>query len=187
VHLKGLAPNTDTARIAPGGFSLKRHFENEQTLKTIREGSWDVVVLQEQSQTPVSFQQDFFQYGRKLDAVIRQSGAETVLLMTWERPDSLQFGVTTEKLSQAYSALGKELGATVAAAGLAFSRALQERPSLRLNALDGHPTPTGTYLAACVVYTAVFHQSPAGNPYSAGLDEEESCFLRRMAAQANPD
>ena len=38
--------------VTRGGWTLKRHAGSKQTLARIREGSWDVVVMQEQSQIP---------------------------------------------------------------------------------------------------------------------------------------
>jgi hypothetical protein len=184
-YLREMAPNTVASRIAPGGYTLKRHWSDPNTLNTIRSGGWDMVVLQEQSQTPVSFQADFFGFAKELDAEIKKAGAETVLFMTWERPDSIKFGVTTENLAHAYQALGQQLGAKVAPAGIAFSRALHERPTLNLTSQDGHPTIRGTYLAACVLYQTIFRQSPLGNSYPAGIPEEEKNFLQSIAARTD--
>jgi hypothetical protein len=184
-YLRGMAPNTVSSRIAPGGYTLKRHWNDPNTLNAIRAGGWDVVVLQEQSQTPVSYQSDFFAYANRLDAEIKKAGAEAVLFMTWERPDSIRFGVTTENLACAYRTLGQQLGVKVAPAGIAFSHALHERPTLNLYSQDGHPTVPGTYLAACVLYRTIFGQSPVGNSYSAGIPEEERNFLQRISAQTD--
>ncbi len=184
-YLRKMAPNTVASRIAPGGYTLKHHWNDAKTLDVIRSGGWDVVVLQEQSQTSVVNAADFFDYARKLDSEIKRVGAETILFMTWERPDSIRFGVTTENLARAYQTLGQQLGAKVASAGIAFSRVLHERPTLNLYSRDGHPTVTGTYLAACVLYQTIFRQSPVGNSYSAGITEEEKDFLQRIAAQTD--
>jgi hypothetical protein len=182
-HIVGLAPNTISSRITPGGFTLENHWNNADTLKAIRTGKWNVVVLQEQSQTPILDPKRFFEYANKLDTEIRKVGAETVLFMTWTRPDSVQYGVTAANLSERYTALGQQLGVRVAPAGSAFSRALQERPKLDLYVSDGHPTIRGTYLAACVIYGLIFKNNPVGNSYSAGIDDEEKTFLQRIAAQ----
>lgn len=181
--LNGLAPNAKVSRIAPGGYYLKSHCNDLRTLEAIRTGKWDFVVLQEQSQAPVVNNADFSLYAGKLADEIRNNHAEIVLFMTWERPDSVQYGVTTENIARAYQALGAKLGAQVAPAGLAFAAALKERPGLVLNSKDGHPTQAGTYLAACVFYGLIYRQSPVGNPYSAGLDNGDKKFLQGIAAE----
>ena len=108
-QLEGLAPSIKTMRLAPGGYTLEKHWNNGKALQTIRQGGWDYVVLQEQSQIPVLDRKKFYDFAGKFDREIRQSGARTILLMTWERPDSSSYGVTTVNLAEAYKALGAEL------------------------------------------------------------------------------
>ena len=180
-QLLGLAPNSKVSRISPGGYTLQNHFEDANTLEAIRSGDWDVVVLQEQSHNPVTRYYNFFEYAQKLDAEIKKAGAETVMFMTWERPDSVQYGITTQTLYKAYTALGQQLGIKVVPVGLAFPMALQERPDLKLYIEDGHPTPEGTYLAACVFYGFIFEQSPPGNSYGGDVNDENKAFLQGIA------
>jgi hypothetical protein len=182
-HLNKLAPGLSVSEIAPGGYYLKSHYNNQSTLQAVRTGRWDYVILQEQSQASVTGYSDFTQYARKLDEVIKEAHARTLLFMTWERPDSVQYGVTTDNIANAYISLGKELSAEVAPVGFAFAKALNERPGLVLYNTDGHPTMAGTYLAACVFYAVILKQSPEGNPYSAGLNENDKVFLQHIAAQ----
>jgi hypothetical protein len=183
-QLKGLAPSTEAVCIAVGGYSLESHWNDGNAIRKIREGKWDYVILQEQSQIPVINQKKFYDFARKFDEEIRRSGAKTILLMTWERPDSRKFGVTTDNLAAAYSSLGKELGAHVASAGLAFARAIRGKPELTLYSQDGHPTVEGTYLAACVLYRTIFENSPVGNPYSEdSIPAEVITYLQGIAAE----
>ena len=183
--LKGLTPAAETECIAVGGYSLESHWDNGSALKRIQETKWDYVVLQEQSQIPVINQKLFFEFARKFDEEIRRSGAKTILLMTWERPDSRQLGITTEALAAAYTDLGKQLGARVAPAGTAFARSLHHRPELALYRQDGHPTIEGTYLASCVLYHTIFGQSPVGNPYSEpSIPDDTRDFLQRAAVDS---
>lgn len=182
-QLLKFASNADTARISPGGYTLQNHWEDANTLEAIRSGEWDVVVLQEQSQTPVINYKAFAEYAQKLNTEIKATGAETILFMTWERPDSVQYGVTTQALSKNYTYLGKQLGIKVAPVGLAFAKALRERPDLVLYSADGHPTLAGTYLATAVFYGVIYDQSPVGINYKAGMSDEDALFLQTIAAQ----
>jgi hypothetical protein len=182
-QLLKFAPNSDAARISPGGYTLQNHWEDANTLEAIRSGKWDVVVLQEQSQTPVTNYKSFAEYAQKLNAEIKAAEAETILFMTWERPDSVQYGVTTQALSNNYTYLGQQLDIKVAPVGLAFANALRERPNLILYSEDGHPTPQGTYLATAVFYGVIFDQSPIEINYTAGLSDDEALFLQTIAAQ----
>lgn len=183
-QLEGLAPSSATSSIAVGGYTLKDHWNGGDAVKAIRKGGWNYVVLQEQSQTPVIDQAKFFEFAKEFDVEIEASGAKTILLMTWERPDSIGYGVTTANLATAYNALGTELDAKVAPAGLAFARSLRGKPDLLLYSQDGHPTTYGTYLAACVLYGTIFEQSPVGNQYSGlNISEEIRTYLQQAAAE----
>lgn len=185
-QLQGLAPSTETERIAFGGYTLEKHWNDGNAIQRIREGNWDYVILQEQSQIPVINQKGFYDFARKFDEEIRRSGAKTILLMTWERPDSRTFGVTTANLAAAYASLGKELRAKVAPAGLAFERSLRDKPDIALYVQDGHPTVEGTYLAACVLYRTIFELSPVGNPYSEkNISAETRTYLQQIAADSS--
>lgn len=181
-QLLKFASNSAAERISPGGYSLQDHWEDTNTREAIRIGDWDVVVLQEQSQTPVTNYKAFAEYTQKLNAAIQAAGAETILLMTWERPDSIQYDVTTQALSNNYTYLSQQLGIKVAPAGLAFANALRERPNLVLYSADGHPTLAGTYLATAIVYGVIYDQSPVGLKYNAGLNGEDVLFLQSIAA-----
>lgn len=182
-QLEGLYPDSTITRIAPGGYALENHW-NGDALRTIRKGGWNYVVLQEQSQMPVTDQSKFYEFAGRFDAEIRKSGATTILLMTWERPDSVRYGVTTANLAASYNYLGTQLGVKVAPAGLAFARSLRARPDLALYNPDGHPTTYGTYLAACVIYATIFNTSPVGNPYSdASIPPTTRMFFQQVAAE----
>jgi len=183
-QLKGLAPSAETECIAIGGYTLESHWNDSNTVRVIREGKWDYVVLQEQSQIPVINQKKFYNFARQFDGEIRRNGAKTILLMTWERPDSKQLGVTTDNLVAAYTSIGKELDVKVAPAGLAFARAIRDKPELTLYNQDGHPTVEGTYLAACVLYQIIFENSPVGNSYSEkSIPDEMRAYLQGIAVE----
>jgi hypothetical protein len=183
-QLHGLAPASETVRIDVGGFTLEKHWNDGNALQTIRQGKWKFIVLQEQSQTPIINQRTFYENVRKFDGEIRRMGATPILLMTWERPDSVKYGVTTTNVANAYQTLGKQLVIPVAPAGTAFARSLREKPNLELYIRDGHPTVYGTYLAACVLYATIFKTSPVGNPYSDwSISAELRTYLQRIAAE----
>ena len=185
-QLKGLVPSAETECIAVGGYTLESHWNNGNALRRIRETKWDYVVLQEQSQTPIINRKQFYDIARQFDEEIRRSGAKTILLMTWERPDSRQYGVTTDSIAAVFTDLGKQLGAKVAPAGRAFARALRSRPEVTLCNQDGHPME-GTYLAACVLYQTIFEQSPVGNPYSEpSVPADTRNYLQQIAAGNSP-
>ena len=185
--LNGLKGARVAVEIAPGGYTLQRHWNTAATLDAIKSGKFRFVILQEQSQLPAINGTEFSEYAGKLNEVVKAAGAQTVLFMTWQRPDSIAAGVTTENLAEAYTQAGSELDVKVAPAGLAFAKAVQQRPELSLNASDGHPTLAGSYLAACVIYRTVYGTTPVGLSFSGGLDDGEKTFLQRVANETVDD
>jgi len=68
-------------------------------------------------------------------------------------------------LNRAYFDVARELKASVAPVGMAWKKALAADPHLVLHQSDeSHPNPTGSYLAACVLYATLFGKTPVGLP-----------------------
>jgi hypothetical protein len=140
----------ETAQITPGGCTLERHWTGGKALAKIQEGKWDYVVLQEQSVTPIVNYESMAKHARLFDAEIKKVNAKTLFYMTWALRDSPQ---DHSKLTDAYLKIAKELGSDVVPVGYARTRAMEVNPCLDLFVKDGkHPSPTGTYLAACTFY-----------------------------------
>ncbi len=109
---------------------------------------------------------------------IRRNGAEPVFSCRGPMPTSRNDGPLAER----YTTAGNANKAMVIPAGLAFARAVAERPQLQLYAPDKrHPSLAGTYLAAATTYAALFGKSPVGNAYTAGLEPDAAAFLQRTA------
>ena len=69
---------------------IGEHVKDQKAIDKIRSDKWDIVVLQEQSLRPVVSQQSMHQYGRLLDAEIKQQGHKTVFYLTWARQHILE-------------------------------------------------------------------------------------------------
>jgi len=211
-HMQGFVASAnpslpiETSSVARGGYQLVEHWNTSgnPARQAIQEGNWDVVVLQEDPSEPDYDEQTFYEYTRKYNDEIEKAGAETVLYMPWEwKTSSTQ--ITTEDIAQAYNNIGAELGVKVAPAGLAWQRALQERPDLNLYDDDLiHPSIHGTYLTICVLYATIFGQSPIGVSYRPvdmlpeddllfstrekwQMTDEEAAFLQRIAWETVAD
>src|SRR5262249_40593895 len=140
--------------ISAGGASLRMHWNAGQAQKALQSGQWDYVVLQEQSTLPVKNATRMHENVRLFDEAIKNAGAKTALYLTWARltaPDSQQ------TITDAYTSIGKELGATVVPAGIAWKEFLRQHKQPVLHDKDGsHPTLAGSYLAACVFLGVLF-------------------------------
>jgi len=188
---------------APGGYSLEQHLADATTLSKIRQGIWNYVVLQEQSQMPVI---EYWRYNStypsatKLDSIIKASRiiTKTVFYMTWGRknggqqcvgsycsPDFINFYHMQDSLKSSYSMISYMLNATLSPAGEAWRIAKQLNPDVNLwDADDSHPTLEGSYLTACVFYAVIFNQNPVGLTYTAGLTQSEALFCQQCAWQS---
>ncbi len=168
----GVPQKLETRLVVFGGATLRSHWHRGQALKAIREGVWDYVVLQEQSALGAVYMvngtrwitpdpRSFHEYARLFDGEVKRVGARTIFFLTWARKDTPpreQAG-----LAYAYVQIAKELQALVAPVGLAWQMARMEEPSMNLYLGDGsHPSPTGSYLAACVFHALLYDKSPFG-------------------------
>lgn len=190
---KGTQPPLVVDSHTPGGARLKDHWEGGDALAKVQSQSWDFVVLQEQSQTPLRhFGRDafFYPYARRWNGTIRERGAIPLFYMTWKRPDTP--GVQDD-WTRSYVEITKELQAEVAPAGMAWEKAQARLPRLVMYAdTGGHPTPAATYLVACVFYAAVYDKTPVGLPASVetkggtrvGVTDTEAKVLQECAWEA---
>src|SRR5262245_39432762 len=146
--------------ISAGGASLRNHWNAGQALKAIQDGQCDFVVLQEQSTLPIKNAKRMHENVRLFDAVIRAAGAKTILYMTWARQHAPE---SQQAITDAYTSIGRELGATVAPVGVAWQQFLRHHDQPMLHDKDqSHPTLAGSYLASCVLLAGIFQENPVG-------------------------
>jgi hypothetical protein len=169
--------------ISAGGASLRTHWNAGEAARTIRAGGYDHVVLQEQSTLPLKNAGRMHENVRLFEAAIRAAGATTVLYMTWARRHAPE---TQEAITSAYTEIGRELGATVVPAGVAWQRFLSQHHQPVLHDPDqSHPTPAGSYLAACAFLAVLFQENPVGIEVSVpGLTDKDRGLLPKTAWQA---
>ena len=72
----------------------------------------------------------------------------------------------------------------VAPVGYTWYQVRHDHPEIVLWQDDGvHPTPAGTYLAACVFYASIFRQSPVGLSFRGGVSDAQAQVLQAEAGQ----
>lgn len=169
--------------VQAGGASLRAHWNAGHAAQRIEGGRFDAVVLQEQSTLPVKNATRMHDNVRLFDPVIRAAGTTTVLYMTWARRREPE---AQDAITEAYSQIGWELGATVVPVGTAWARFLHAHDRPVLHDRDGsHPSVAGSYLAACTFYGALLKESPVGIDVSvAGLGEGDRTALQKAAWEA---
>lgn len=182
--------------ITPGGKTLQYHITQAKTKERIQQGSWDVIILQDQSQTPAlpginkKFHQavegfsEFFQSLKKKPKIY--------FYMTWGRRDGDRrnknifpdFATMQKALTENYTKAAKKISADIVPVGLGFERVHLKNKELfkSLYAKDGsHPSHLGAYLAACMFYAKLLDQDPETIEWQADLDGETAMLLKQTA------
>jgi Domain of unknown function (DUF4886) len=195
-----LEQHADDADGTHGDTTLRQH------LVTGTEAAlgWDVVVLQEQSQIPGFPETDPYWIAMvngatTLRDLILATGADVVLFQTWGRRDgdsqnpSLypDYATMQDQLTAGYDSLANHLWAAndptyIAPVGEAWRTLHDTGDSAafgELYATDGsHPSLSGSYLAACVLFATLTHSSPVGlTTAPQGVDATERLALQEIA------
>jgi hypothetical protein len=164
-------------QVLVGGATLESHLTRGDASRRIRAGSsagpWDVVVLQEQSTRPLEDTAAMYRAVRALAAESRRVGAQPMLYETWARAVR---PLAQDSLARAYRRIGQEVDAIVVPAGGAWAlvRSADSSATRLLFVEDGsHPSPAGTYLAACTFYAALYGRSPVSLPSVSRLTTEQ--------------
>merc|ERR1711990_561706 len=179
---EGAGFSATTERSSPGGRTLEWHATN--SLDRIKNGDWDAVVLQDQSQRPSFGAQYVYNYiipnVLTLTKTMRDTNVCTlpVFFQTWGKRDGdtmncspapydalCTFDGVQDQLTQAYHTMAYvSQPAKVAPAGEAW-RTYANRNSLFAN--DGsHATCSGTFLAACTIFQQIWGVPSSSSTYS---------------------
>lgn len=189
---------SEVFELAQDYYSLEKFADTENEVgalldKTVVGKKWDFVVLQENSSVAMSdsAEENMYPYARVLDEKVKSSGGQTAFLMTWAPRDGIKEGFKKQSLEQLqsvmaenYMAISDELNGLLIPAGISFMRCMKQYPDIELWAPDGyHPSPAGTYLAACTIYATVYQESPETCNYFGELEMEEAHKLQKIAAE----
>ena len=188
---------------SPGGLIIEGHLTNLISMQYIRDGKWDYVVLQEQSQLPTI---DFYRHNSMYPSMtaiadtIRKYNPCSVIIsyMTWGRryggkqcdpsgvhcsPEFRDFSHMQDSLESAYVDISNKIKATIAPVDIAWKQVI-ENSSYILHDNDlSHPNYDGSYLAACVFYGVINNDSPLNIKDNTTLDQTKAEYFRTVANQ----
>lgn len=166
--------------ISAGGASLRMHWNKGDAAKAIQGTRYDYVVLQEQSTLPIKNAARMHENIRLYTEPVAASGATLALYLTWARQKVPE---TQKTITDAYTSIGAEVGATIVPVGVAWDQFLRTHSHPVLHDKDGsHPTLAGSYLSACVFFAVLFDQSPAGIASTLkGLTPADADLLQQTA------
>lgn len=193
--------NINYATNAIGGYTLQNHYNDSISKALIAQGTWDFVVLQEQSQLPAfpitQVEEDVYPYAKKLDSLVRLSNTctETVFYTTWGRkngdanncgfyPPICTYNGMDSLLQLRYQTMASNNDAIVAPAAQLWHYIRNNFPAIELyNPDESHPSAAGTYAAACAFYTVLFRKDPSLITYYGNVDSTDAATIRNAAKQ----
>ncbi len=185
----------------PGGYSFQAHNGDQTTLNRINSDKWDVVILQEQSQRPAfpqsQVEAQVYPFATLLVDKVKTNNAcsEVMFMMTWGykngdasncavHPPICTYEGMQGELRFSYMKMAQDNNANVAPVGAAWKVMRDSFPAIDLYSPDNsHPSLSGSYLEACVLYASIFHKTPVGNTYTAGLNSADAANMQRIAAK----
>jgi len=151
--------------------------------------NFELVILQGGSSESLSetSRRAFYSQVKEKVKKIGAKGGEAALYMThaYVKPHKAYDPKMIDHIKDTYLKAGNDNSVLVIPVGLAFVRAYEQQPGLKLHkAFDGtHPSLLGTYLASCVVFASIFNTSPVGLDYDYFdvISDQEKMFLQRIA------
>lgn len=180
----------------PGGQTFQSHAANPVNYQKMEAQPWDYILLQGQSQEP-SFPFNQVNTATLPFAVQLADSAKAIqpcsqvnYFMTWGRQngdpqwDSINtFDKMNQRLRDAYLRIADSANASVSPVGVAWKYIRDNYPNINLYQQDGsHPSLEGSYLAACVFYTSLFHQASTGSAYNPGIDPNTAIILQQVGS-----
>lgn len=151
-----------TKKSTIGGARLSEHWLGERGLRTkemIKDGEFDIVVLQEYSMGAIDEPGNTLKYLKLFSDYIKENNAKSYFYLTWAREKATQHQDTINKV---FMEAATENEAVIVAVGKAWARAKELRPTIELYDADGsHPSKLGTFLTACVFVATLTDEIPS--------------------------
>lgn len=150
-----------TKKSVVGGAKLSEHWLGEKGLKTqglIKNGHFDIVVLQEYSMGSIDAPDSLMKYSKLFCDLIKETGAKPYLYMTWAREKVPQY---QEEINKVYSKVAAQNDAVIVPVGKAWELAMELRNNIKLFDDDGsHPNQLGAFLTACTFVGTILGEVP---------------------------
>lgn len=159
--------------------TLQTNWEKGDALAAIREGGWDLVVLQEHSHGAADRPESMFRFARLFDAEIKKIGARTMIFQPWAWNDRYETIAQIEANTQQISS---ELGAQLVPVGAAWKIVMKDFPRLPLLGDRAIPTVSAVYLTASVFHAVISGKKPErSRELAAGLNGIDAGAMRSVA------
>lgn len=187
ISIKWLAYNNEKLE----NWANPRHKNGKRLYKEIKNGKWDCIVLQEQ--TDASVKQSFIKASKKLAAYIRKTNPKTQMIYncTWAYKKGKKisgkwysFSKMQKIMNRNYQTAARQTGGRVCRSGEAFLKYRESKGKKKNLYLkdNNHASRYGWYLNACCLYSSIFGKSPVESRYYGGIEKNLAVKLQRIAA-----
>jgi hypothetical protein len=174
-----------------GGYSLEDHWNEGRALQAISKGGWELVVMQH-GPSAWDGRPTMYEYAPRFAKEIRAVGARPALFMVW--PERGRLASDFARCSETYRTAAEMIDGLLFPGGEAWQEAWKLDPKLPLYSFDDlHPSKTGSYLVALVMYEQIYKKSPIGLPSQFKLRDgtrfnipaDQAKLLQKAAVEAN--
>ena len=185
----------------PGGFTISGHLNHATSLNKIRQGNWDYIVIQEQSQIPSI---DFYRYNDMYPSLMQLKDtidhyspcAKIITYMTWGRrfggiqcdpsntycsPNFVNFNHMQDSLTSAYLEISEQLNIQCVPVGVVWQNVLNDTTLVLHSGDNSHPNIDGSYVAACAIFSSIWKLNSSGLSFTAGLSSPLAQYYQMMA------
>jgi PKD repeat protein len=185
----------------PGGFTISGHLNDATSLNKIRQGNWDYIVIQEQSQIPSI---DFYRYNDMCPSLMQLKDtidhyspcAKIITYMTWGRrfggiqcdpsntycsPNFVNFNHMQDSLTSAYLEISEQLNIQCVPVGVVWQNVLNDTTLVLHTGDNSHPNIDGSYVAACAIFSSIWKLNSSGLSFTAGLSSPLAQYYQMMA------
>lgn len=185
----------------PGGMTVSGHINDPTTLSKISQGTWDYVVIQEQSQIPTI---DYYRYNDMYPAMIDLKTlveqfnpcTRIITYMTWGRrfggqqcdpsntycsPVFVDFNHMQDSLTSAYMEISDLLNIQCAPVGVTWKNILNDTTIVLHDNDNSHPNLDGSYIAALTLYSSIWKEPSAGITFNAGLASSRALYYQQIS------
>ncbi|MBE6637561.1 MAG: DUF4886 domain-containing protein [Ruminococcaceae bacterium] len=195
--IRTVDPSARVDSLAYGGYSLAQYADEEtevgkNALSKIVSYDWDYVVLQEQSLLPCTDPDGFAAAVKKLCTVVhRMTSAKVILYQTWAYKNGsekltatgMSYEEMNSRLRNAYRTASQDNGAILAPVGDLFAYVYaSDHITHLINRNDNyHPSASGSYLAACVIFKVITGKTTIGLPCPASVSLYNLSVIQKVS------
>lgn len=185
----------------PGGMLVSGHVIDPTSNSKISQGTWDYIVIQEQSQVPTI---DFYRYNdmypamSDLKALAEQFNTCTKIItyMTWGRrfggqqcdptntycsPVFVDFNHMQDSLTSAYTEISDILNIQCAPVGVTWQNILNDTTLILHSNDNSHPNLDGSYVAALTIFSSIWKQPSSGIAFNGGITQSRALYYQQMS------